>query len=217
MKRRGVCVLVVVMLAVSSLVSTAWAAALTITSKPVGAHARAKPSFYPQRLQIDNCPLTLLLCTSNAPENGDRVYVRFNSAIRQSTLCDSWTDDTTSREVTVTATIHDNAGATGNDTLTVTAVSPASTCTGGTIKFGSIDLGASGYVTATIAYGSSTFKLSVTTTSWAINLTLDGGSTGQTVPNGSGQASYSCDTGLLGSTGAPCGVSKARTESTVQF
>lgn len=215
MHRRVVALLILAALA-STFASAAWAAGLTITSKPIGANTRAKPSFYPRSVVIANCSdLLCVLPPANTPNAGDTVTVVFNTVMKQSTLCSAWTSDTTNRTgIDVTVTMNNNAGTTGNDTVTVTGVSGV-TCSGG-LKFGSIDLGSAGYVGGTINYGSSKLDLTSSGSTPTIKLTLGGGSTGNTVSSGS-PANYSCDAGLQSSTGVLCTPSKSRTSATEQF
>lgn len=130
-----------------------------------------------QTLTIDNTSPTASGPTvvSSGPTNGkvdqgDQVQVTFSEAIDTSTLCSTWSgtgNQTLAGNGQVTVSINNNAGATGNDTLTVTT-------TGCTFHFGTVDLGSSGWVSttrtfggngsskSTIGYSSSTRTLTIT-------------------------------------------------------
>lgn len=217
MRSRGVLLLAVATLAISSLVSTAWAAGLTITSKPVGSDFQAKPTFYPRSIATATCT-DLLVCTfggiAGTPNNGDTVTLSFNTVLNQGTLCSAWAGgNTTNRSATVTATISNNAGTTGNDTLTITAVSGI-TCTGG-MKFGTVDLGSAGYVGGNISYTSTSFTLSNAGTTPTIALKFGGGSTGTNVA--SSTITYRCDAALESSTNVECGTNRSVSGAVQQF
>ncbi len=173
------------------------------------------PTFFPQSLAIKDCVGNMCARRAErAPSNGDSVTVVFSAPIKQSTVCSSWKHGTAARS-RVTVTITDDAGATGNDVLSVSA-GAGITCAGG-LKFGTIDLGSPGYVAATTHYPSSTLDLVNAGTTASIVLRLGGGSIG-TRPNAPHvPAEYSCDPALASSTGVPCGTSKARAATVHQF
>ncbi len=98
-----------------------------------------------------------------APGNGqvgldDTVTITYNKAIAVATMCSVWSGDTTDQHINgdnqVTVTVNNNAGSTGNDTLTVTST----TCT---LRFGTIDLGSPSWVTATRTFKGTKTNMSV--------------------------------------------------------
>jgi hypothetical protein len=98
-------------------------------------------------------------------EQGDSIVVTYSEALHVNSMCSAWssTGDSTNQSITAdnaaTVTVNDNAGSTGNDTLTVTSTS----CT---FHFGTIDLGNSGYDTGggTLTYSGT--GASATTINW---------------------------------------------------
>lgn len=205
--------LVVVAASISAVASSAWAASLTVSSQQFGANSRVKPAFYPRSVATANCT-DLVICTAGGtagrPENGDTVTVVFNTELKQSTMCSTWTtnvDRTGVTAVSVSVSVNDGAGS-SNDTLRVSG------CSGG-LKFGTIDLGSGSYVSATITYGSSTLSITNATTATQIVLKLNGGSAGSTVA--SSVVTYSCDAALTSSSDVACGRSKSVTAAVQQF
>lgn len=113
---------------------------------------------------------------------GDRIDITFSDTLAVSSICSTWTGDSSSQsldsdnDVTVTMT---NGGA-ANDSLTIGAAS----CT---LNVGSINLGSTGYTTGTVTYrgagtGKSTVSWNVSTNTLSITLGSAAG-TGATVTN----------------------------------
>ncbi len=218
MRTRSVLLLVLGFVIASGLLNLhrASAAGLDITTKKLAADRQATPAFYPRSVATATCS-DVLICplggAAGAPSNGDTVTLVFNTVLQQSTMCSAWTSNTTNRSATVTATISNNAGATGSDVLTVPTISGV-TCSGG-FKFGSIDLGSSGYVTSNISYTNTDFNLTNAGSNPQIVLKFRSGSTGSTVS--SSIITYNCNGELTSSTGKACGKNTAVSAAVRQF
>jgi hypothetical protein len=142
-----------------------------------------------------------------AQEN-DTIAIVFSEQLKTSSICSgsTWALDTTPHDIDgnneVTATITDNGAASGNDMLTVSVIS--SICP--TFRFGSIDLGSAGFVTADMTFkdtGSSSTDLHWIPSTRTIQMelgTATGGGTVGTV-TGSVNATYTPDAGILDSAG----------------
>ncbi len=80
--------------------------------------------------------------TNGTVDQGDTITVTYSQTIRVSTLCSTWSGDLTNQALNtvndITVTLTD--GGAGNDTITVTSATS-------TLHFGTINLGATGYVT----------------------------------------------------------------------
>ena len=85
---------------------------------------------------------------------GDSFQVVYSQQLDVTSLCSTWSGDTTNQAINtdnaITVAVNNNAGATGNDTMTLVAA--AGTC-GGTFGFGSIDLGTAGFVNSNATFG----------------------------------------------------------------
>jgi hypothetical protein len=82
-------------------------------------------------------------------EAGDTVAITFNKALAVDTLCAGWSgngNQSLAADNDVVVSVNDNAGSTGNDTLTVASTS----CP--TLRFGVLDLGSPSWVTSTRSY-----------------------------------------------------------------
>ena len=81
--------------------------------------------------------------TSGQVSQEDTITIVFSEAIKQSTICNAWTDDTTNRTSNANANrARLTDGGSGADTLTVTVISG---CT--SFNFGQLSLGSNGYIT----------------------------------------------------------------------
>jgi hypothetical protein len=109
----------------------------------------------PTRLVIENGPSP---SDGNGGEagQGDRVRVTFSEKLAVASLCSTWAGDGTAQSITasnvVTVTIKNHASApvTTNDRLTVST--SAAACAGA-FRFGTVDLGSPGFVTANVTLG----------------------------------------------------------------
>ena len=98
--------------------------------------------------------------TSGKLEQGDKIVVTYSQTLSVSSMCSTWSGDLTDQSLStpgdVTITLTDGGGA--DDTMTVTSA----TCT---LHFGTLNLGATGYVTG----GNTTFQglaLNASTVTW---------------------------------------------------
>lgn len=113
--------------------------------------------------------------SSSQVDSSDTVSVVFSEALAVSSLCSTWTNDTSNQSISsgnaITVTIT-NAGS--NDVLTVSS----STCT---LRFGSVALGAD-YVSANTTFGTSSTnsRISWTVSSRTLLVTLGARATGTT-------------------------------------
>jgi len=185
-----------------------WGALLGVTSAMLAATAPATPIAYPNSVVSANGGTV-----TGRPERFDTVTVVFSVQLSQATLCSTWTNGTSSRSVTGTVSIT-NGGA-GNDVLTVTTV-PVGTCASG-FRFGSLDLGSPGYVTATRTYGTSTIALTQTVTATTLRITLGTASGAGTTVSGGSVMVYTPDPLVADLSGNRCGLNTASSPSVVQL
>src|SRR5205814_3537698 len=79
--------------------------------------------------------------TAGRIQASDTITVTFSQAMKESTFCSAWTNDSAD-PTDSTATVH----VTGNGSNNVLSISAWTGC--GTFHFGSMDMGTSGYVTS---------------------------------------------------------------------
>jgi hypothetical protein len=139
--------------------------------------------------------------TTGRAEQGDSIVVTFSQTMRVSTFCASWSGDSSDQTLTgngdVTVTLTDGGGS--NDALTVASA----TCT---FHFGTIDLGATSYVTggAKTFSGSGSSKSTVTWSAATRTLTIVLGGPGGSGTVGtvaSSTATYTPDSSLKNAVG----------------
>ncbi len=121
-------------------------------------------------------------------ELNDRINVTFSHAMKVNSFCSLWSingdgvdQNLNNNSYGVTATLNNNAGTTGNDTLTLSS----NVCT---INFGAIDLGSAGYVTGGNATFSGTDQQTRTEITWdvssrTLSILLGQKGGGGTIPN----------------------------------
>ena len=189
----------------------AWAASFSLTSKALTAKALATPVAYPTSVVTANVGSIV-----GRPQATDTVTVVFSVQLSQATLCSTWTNATAPRTLSGPSTILQIAdGGSGNDVLTVSSVS-AAICSAG-FRFGSLNLGHTGYVTATRTFTSSTITLSQTASSTTLRLTL-GTASGATTTGASGSAAVYTPNPLVADlSGNVCGANTATSVATVQL
>lgn len=185
-----------------------WAASFSLTSTALTGKALATPVAYPASVVTANVGTIV-----GRPQANDTVTVVFSVQLSQATLCSSWTNGTSSR--TLSATLQIANGGSGNDLLTVSSVS-AAICSAG-FRFGSLDLGSTGYVTTTRTFTSSTIALTQTASSTTLRLTL-GTASGATTTAASGSAAvYTPNPLVADPSGNLCGANTASSVATVQL
>jgi hypothetical protein len=190
------------------------AAAPVVVTSHLATSTNALPAFYPTALALTNGT-----GTAGKADGGDQVTISFSAVIDHTTMCSSWSNTRTTEHLNnVTVQLGDNSGATGNDTLTVTAVAGNNCRTGG-IRVGTVDLGGPGYVTGgTASVTGGSIDLTDGTTS-AVTVTLGTKATGgtlQAVTTGAA-AVYTPDTAIKDRAAHPIGASVAVSTTTVQL
>jgi hypothetical protein len=117
--------------------------------------------------------------TTRQPDSKDTLTITFPARLQASTLCSSWTDDTTTRTLTsdgtnpgpLVVTFTKGTGGSSHDTVSITS----SSCGVGGLNVGSIDLGTTGYLSSSTAvFNSNSGKTTLTYTPGALtsNATL---------------------------------------------
>ncbi|HZT66155.1 MAG TPA: hypothetical protein VFA11_10240 [Acidimicrobiales bacterium] len=198
-----------------SAVGVAWAAGLTVTAQKLTAGSAAVPGFYPVSVATTN----VTGGTRGLAETGDILTVVFSPGLNPATLCSSW--PSRNQKVKGTVAINDNAGSTGNDTLTVGAIN-GSAC-GGTFTFGTVDLGSAGYVTGgSVSFTNSTITLSSPMGSPATLVITLGSASGTGTPTrvtSGNPAIYTPATAIQNTSGVSIGANTSSTPitSVVQF
>jgi len=124
---------------------------------------------------------------------GDTISVTFSDSLNVASLCSTWSG--TGDQTAVGSVVVDNNAASGNDRLRVTTNAPV--C-GGAFKFGNVNLGTAGFVTAnttftaTIAWGAASKQLTVTIVSDSVDAVR---------VNSSNTALYTPDAAITGTSG----------------
>ena len=157
--------------------------------------------------------------TVGKPELNDTVTVVYSRQMNASTLCTSAPTQLLPYLMNVSVTIASKAAASGNDQLAISPVGTG-TCAGdGIVHFGTVDLGATGYVpSGTTTFTGSTLSLTQTPISATIVITLgaaSGSATAQVTSGGA--ATYTPDSALTDTVGNGIGLSSATTAATTQF
>ena len=164
--------------------------------------------------------------TAGTVNRGDTITVQYSGPMSVSSMCSTWSGDTTNQSITadgvVAVSIHN--GGTANDYMDLSTTSAA--C-GGAFHFGTLTLGGNGYLVSTpiqtfggtggtnvstIAYNASTYTLTITL---GINETTPGVDGSNNVP-GNTTATLAPDPAILGSTGLSV-TGTGTTTNTVQF
>lgn len=212
MMRRFV-IVVSVAAAVVLVASGAGAATIAITAKSLATATYPAPVFVPLTLATANVGPRV-----GRADRTDTTTVAYSQQVKQSTLCSSWSNASNTQTLGgVTLTLNDNAGATGNDTLTVGAV-PATCATG--FHFGTIDTGSNAYVsTGAVSFTNSTIALTQTATSTTLVLTFGSpGGPGNRGTVAAGTAAiYAPDATLQDTANRAIGTNQAASTSTVQW
>ena len=211
MRRLGVVAVVAALAA--TVAGAAYAASFTLTSQHLGSASLTTPILYPRSIATTNNGNRV-----GQIQKTDTVTWTWPVAIDQTTLCSSWSNAQTAHAVTMTWTISDNAGSSGDDVLVAGTTGGA--CTSG-LHIGSVDLGSAGYITGgngTIASAqTSEFIIGGVTT---LQMTVpNGGVTGGTVGTvASGSAAvWTPDAAVTDASGHNCAACLAKSTATVQF
>ncbi len=125
---------------------------------------------------------------------GDTVAVAFSSPLKVSTMCSTWSGDGSNQNAAGTVHVDDNA-ASGNDRLRLTTTAPV--C-GGAFKFGQIDLGNNGFVTAGTTF---TASLAWNASQSTLTITVLNDSTDSKKVNSPATAVYTPDAAMTGTSG----------------
>jgi hypothetical protein len=215
--QQSTAVAVTVVLVAVVATGVAVAATFSLTSKHLGAGQVTTPLLFPDSLDIaDKGGAGHAL---GRPDGGDTITVVYSRVLAKTDFCSGWTGGpggTPSFDLIG----NKEAGATGNDTITVDQSSLNVTCTGG-FHFGSIDLGATGsFVTTTVDFSKSKVALTTTQTTSTLVVTLGNvGRNGGTVGTvgASTTATYTPDPTLSDSQGNTIGTNVAKTPAEQQF
>jgi len=133
-------------------------------------------------LVVNAVPLTVssvVLGNANGQvAKGDSVTITFNKAVAVNSMCSAWSGNASNQALAanndVVVTVNNNAGATGNDTLTVSSVSCA-------FHLGVLDLGSPNWVTSTRSYsgnGGNRSTINYTASTFTLLVTLGNGTAG---------------------------------------
>jgi hypothetical protein len=197
-------------------VPPAYAAGLTVTSQPLGASVAAPPAFYPTSIAVANGSRA-----SGKADKGDTVTMTFSTRVSPASICPGSTAAPADLAITgVTLLLTDNAGSPGNDTVTVASV-PTTSCTGGIVHVGTVDLGSPDYITGgSDPVNGSTITLTQGPTSATLTLTLGnpagGGAKEQVVP-AAHVALFTPDPQIADATGDTIGANLARSVAGTEF
>jgi len=192
--------------------SAAYGASVTFTTPHLGGTSLPVPKFYPNSVVATN------VATSHQIANGDTLTVVYSEEMQASSLCTgaATTIGTINSGTAFTVTINNNTGSTGNDVLSVNSI-PTADCTDGQLRFGTVDLGAAGYVSTTGSFTNSTVALTQTAATATIVFTLNGRTgTFATVASGSA-AVYTPNAALTDTAARSIASNTAVTTATVQF
>ena len=124
---------------------------------------------------------------------GDTISVTFSAPPNVASLCSTWSG--AGNQTAAGSVVIDDNAVSGNDRLRVTTTTPV--C-GGAFKFGNVNLGNAGFVTAnttftaTIAWGAASKQLTVTVTSDSVNAAR---------VNSTNTALYTPDAAITGTSG----------------
>jgi hypothetical protein len=141
------------------------------------------------------------------PSNGDTVKVTFSESLIETSMCSTWSIDSTQDATLTGVTVRIKDGGSGNDALVVQGLTGGA-C-GGSAHLGSIDLGSPGYVTANADFTSSKVQWSHTGT-----LTITLGGTPASAPaavTASANAVYTPDPAMIDLSGNPAAGSATQT------
>jgi signal peptidase I len=140
--------------------------------------------------------------TAGLIEKGDQIVVTFSTVMKVASLCSAWSGDNTNQTLNsngdVTITIHEGAGTTTHDSITIASA----TCT---FNFGSVDLGTNAYISGGDATfngsggNKSTITWTVATHTLTITLGKQSGGTPATVA--SSTATYTASPSITDTTG----------------
>jgi hypothetical protein len=132
--------------------------------------------------------------TAGKPEAGDLVSVTYGSQLNVSTICSTWSGNSSNQTLsTATVTIVNNGSSSGKDDLRITA----SACT---LQFGTISLGTTTFVSSTATFSNSTIAWTAATNKITITLGTASGST--STRSSTYTATYTPNTNLRNSSGA---------------
>jgi hypothetical protein len=155
--------------------------------------------------------------TAGRLDTGDTIVITFSEQMKVSSFCSAWSGDTTDQTINgsgaVTVTLTD--GGAGNDSVTVSS-------TGCTFNFGSINLGATGYLTGggSRTYnggGSSKSTISWTASTHTLTIMIGNAGTGGTIGTvASSTATYNPSASITDSAGNG-GIASKSTANVQQF
>ena len=210
--RRGGLVGFLAVLALTA-ASAAYAASLTVSTPHLGGAPLTTPVMFPRSFAtVNNANRVGLI------QNKDTATWTWPVAIDQTTLCSGWSNAQVTHSLTMTWTVGNNTGSTGNDVLI--AGSTAGTCASG-MHIGTVDLGSPNYVTGsngTITGATTAIVVFGGTTTLQMTVPTSGvtGGTEGTVAAGSA-AAWTPDAAVTDLSGNSCGACLAKSTTTVQF
>lgn len=192
---------------------TAYAATLTVSSQHLGSTSLTTPAIYPRSFStVNNSNRTGQI------QNKDTATWMWSAPIDQTTLCSGWSNAQISHSMTMTWTVSNNAGSTGNDVLI--PGSTGGTCSSG-LHVGSVDLGSPNYVSGsngTITGATTALVVFGGTTTLQLTVPSSGVSGGTVGTVGSGSAAvWTPDPAVTDLSGNSCGACLAKSTTTVQF
>lgn len=197
-----------------ALAGVGYAASFTLTTTKLGAATVTTPIMFPDSVSLDDPGGKGH--TVGKVDNNDTVTLVFSRLLQASTICSSWTNTGPNSAVTVQWSVANGTGG-ANDSVSVTGTSAS--CSGG-LKVGVIDLGATGYDTATAAIDFPTTSTSISfgASTTTITATLNGRTHGTqgTVASGSA-ATWTPNSAVTDRNGNNCGSNLAKSSATVQF
>jgi len=213
MSRRAI--VAVVCCSCLAMATIGYAASFTLATTNLGAASGATPIMFPDSVVLDDPGGKGH--TVGKVDNGDTITLVFSRLLQASTLCSSWTNSGPNSNVSLQWSITNGTGG-ANDSATATGTSAS--CSGG-LKVGTIDLGATGYDTATAAIDFPTTSTSISfgaSTTTTITATLNGRTHGTqgTVAAGSA-ATWTPNSAVTDRSGNNCGANIAKSSATVQF
>ena len=211
MRRVGIVSMVAVLAATAA--SAAYAASLTVTSPHLGGASLTTPVMFPRSFATVNNGNRV-----GQIQNKDTATWTWPVAIDQTTLCSGWSNAQITHTMTMTWTVSNNAGSTGNDVLVAGAT--GATCSSG-MHIGTIDLGSPNYVSGangTITGATTAIVVVGGTTTLQMTVPSSGvtGGTVGTVASGTA-AVWTPDAAVTDLSGNNCAACLAKSTTTVQF
>jgi hypothetical protein len=192
----------------------------TIAAKTTDAAGNASALSATQTVTIENslAPTALTVAnktggTAGRPEQGDTITVTYSGPTAVNTICATWSGDNSAQSVTDASVTIANNGVSTKDGITASGITSA-TC--GTVRFGTLNLNGTAYVTANTTFTNSTIDWDPSTNK--LKITLGTLSSGTATTDGTNHAaSYAADSGINGSSGVGISTTAVSGANTVNF